>query len=482
MRIFLRAGILLGLTTSALMAQRSAPTVPDPRSEIPATRKPASVRNGFTLTTIGELLYSRSMANSPDTALQSVFRLLRAGDVTIGNQEALFHDKASFKGTGYGNSLLRGEAGIAEDEKALGFDLITLANNHTLDWGVEGILETQRLLSNVGIATAGAGRNRTEAFAPGYFQAPRGRVALIGATSTINNPYSDANDATDEAPARPGAAVLRLRRVNLIAPELHAELRAVIAKLNPGRAGGRAEGEDITFGGATYRASATPGMQHEMNAFDHAQILRSIREGKQSADLAVFTIHAHETGGGDAEDPAIPAFLVELFHNAVDAGADVILGHGPHFLRGIEIYKGKPILYGIGAFFLSGDIAVMGNAATANAYHRRDSQRAADAPPSPPRGTAESPPPGMRIATAGGNPAQWYDGLVVNTVFDGDRVKEVRLYPLDLGNTYALKRRGLPHFASPENARRILTKLQALSARFGTRIEVEESVGVIRLM
>jgi hypothetical protein len=444
MRNVICTGMLLVATASSLAAQRGGSVVPDPRSELPATPKPASVRPGFTLTAIGELLYSHPMAKSADTALQNVFRLLKAGDVAIGNQEAPFLDMATFKGSGYGNSLLLGEAGIGKDEKALGFNLITLANNHALDWGTEGLLETRRLLTEAGIVPVGAGRDRAAAFAPGFFKSPRGRVAYVGVTSTFNNPYADANDATAETPARPGAAVLRTRRVN-----------------TPG----------------------TPGVQYEMNAFDQAQILRSIRQGKQDADFAIFTIHAHESGGSDVEDPAIPNFLVELFHNAVDAGADVIVGHGPHFLRGIEIYRGKPIFYGVGAFFLSGDIVVMGNAETANAYPRREEARSAQAAPRPRApGDPEPPPPGMRISNAGGNPAQWYDGIVITTVFDGDRLKEVRLYPLDLGNTYDLSRRGLPHFASAENSQRILEKLRNLSARFGTRIEIDGSVGVIRLM
>jgi len=57
----------------------------------------------------------------------------------------------------------------------------------------------------------------------------------------------------------------------------------------------------------------------------------------------------------------------------------------------------------------------------------------------------------------------------------------VKLYPLDMGNTYDRSRRGIPHFADPENARRILANLQRDSAPFGTKIDIEGSVGVIRI-
>src|ERR1700722_3793585 len=86
-------------------------------------------------------------------------------------------------------------------------------------------------------------------------------------------------------------------------------------------------------------------------------MLKSIRTAKLHSDLVVFTIQDHQSSTGDDDDtPASPAFLVRLFHDAVDAGADVIMGGGPHSLRGIEIYKGRPVLYGLGAFFINGDV------------------------------------------------------------------------------------------------------------------------------
>src|SRR3546814_15430533 len=65
----------------------------------------------------------------------------------------------------------------------------------------------------------------------------------------------------------------------------------------------------------------------------------------------------------DDDTPAPPNFLKTLFHDVVDAGADVVVGGGPHSLRGIEIYQGKPIFYGIGVFFLRGEIKAMQEAA-----------------------------------------------------------------------------------------------------------------------
>src|SRR3546814_3325682 len=88
-----------------------------------------------------------------------------------------------------------------------------------------------------------------------------------------------------------------------------------------------------------------------MDLYDHAGLLKSVRDAKQASDLTIFTIHAHESPTGmDDDTPAPPNFLKTLFPDVVDAGADVVVGGGPHSLRGIELYKGKPIFYGIGVF------------------------------------------------------------------------------------------------------------------------------------
>jgi len=182
----------------------------------------------------------------------------------------------------------------------------------------------------------------------------------------------------------------------------------------------------------------------------------------------VFTIHAHQSSTGDDDDtPEPPDFLVRLFHDAVDAGADVIMGGGPHSLRGIEIYKGRPVFYGLGVFFINGDIEM--------------TQESAQSVFPDASGHAPPPLPPQRSARAGGNPASWYDGIVAVTEFEPGGAKRILLYPLDLGNTYDRKRRGIPHLAAPADAQRILQNLQRDSAQFGTRIAAEDSIGIIEI-
>src|SRR5882724_1383448 len=72
----------------------------------------------------------------------------------------------------------------------------------------------------------------------------------------------------------------------------------------------------------------------------------SVRIGKQLADFLVVAIHCHQNSfafQAYSQDHQTPNFLIELAHQVIDNGADVFVGHGVHTLRGIEIYKGKPI-------------------------------------------------------------------------------------------------------------------------------------------
>ena len=462
----LRNAALLFVAGVAL-AQRPGPSR-SPEDFLRDPPKPTSIKGAFTLVGIGDLLYSHPMATSPDRDFQKVVELIQRGDVTIGNQEGVFIDLKTFKGQGYGNGLLWGEGTLAKDMMAMGVRMVSVANNHSTDWGPEGLLETRRLLDEAGIVHAGGGRTLEEARKAGVLTTAKGRVALISVASTFK-PNAGANDAVGEVPSRPGISLLRTRKVNLVTADQMAMIRKLSTVLaSPLHPAPAPDAQEITFDDELYRVSDKPGLRYDMDLYDHAGLLKAVRDAKQAADLVVFTIHAHESPTGmDDDTPEPPDFLIRLFHDAVDAGADVILGGGPHSLRGVEIYKGRPVFYGMGVFFIKGEI---------KALQETMFRVFPDANGRPP-----APKPPERSVRAGGNPASWYDGIVAATDFDNAKAKTVRLYPLDVGNTYEPSRRGIPHLADAANARRILEALQKDSAQFGTKIAIEDSVGVIRI-
>jgi hypothetical protein len=316
-----------------VVAQRLGPSA-SPEDFLRDPPKPLSIKGAFTLVAIGDLLYSHPMANSPDREFQKVVELIHRGDVTIGNQEGVFFDLKTFKGQGYGNGLLWGKETLAKDIRAMGVRMVSVANNHSTDWGPEGLLETSRLLDEAGIAHSGGGPTLQDARKAGILQTPKGRVALVSVASTFK-PNAGANDAMGEVPPRPGISILRTQKVNLVTQDQMATIRKLATALaSPLQPAPTQDAQNVTFGDQLYRVSDKPGLRYDMDLYDHAGLLKAVRDAKQEADLVVFTIHAHESPTGlDDDTPEPPDFLVKLFHNAVDAGADVILGGGPHSLR-----------------------------------------------------------------------------------------------------------------------------------------------------
>lgn len=173
---------------------------------------------------------------------------------------------------------------------AAGIDCCSLANNHVLDWGYEGLFETLEKLSNAGIATAGAGRQLREAAAPAILDVPeKGRILVFACGAQSSGiPLSWA--ATED---RPG--------VNLL-PDLSAETANLI--------GGR------------------------------------VQRAKKENDVVVLSIHWGGNWGY-----RVSSREIDFVHRLVeDAGVDLVHGHSSHHVKAVEVHEGRPILYGCGDF------------------------------------------------------------------------------------------------------------------------------------
>jgi Bacterial capsule synthesis protein PGA_cap len=212
-------------------------------------------------------------------------------------------------------------------------------------------------------------------------------------------------------------------------------------------------------------------VHYEIDPGDLAEVRQAIRQGKQHSDLLIATIHSHETGLG-CEEPG--DFLPALARASIDAGAGVFIAHGEHRLMPIEIYKGRPIFYSLANFFWS-DILEPIPAETyeANQDLLTKAYGAASRPTDADLLTAWN-------AEAFDDP-RVFETIIAVTRWERGRVSEVRLHPVDLGYGRRLTESGTPRLASPEMARSILERLQRISKPYGTRIEIEEGVGIIRL-
>ncbi|MGX9147946.1 CapA family protein [Mesorhizobium sp. 128a] len=437
-----------------------------------------NVADGFTMVAVGDLILSRPLTNGNHQGFGDVVKILRDADATFGNMETLIFDSRSFKGSPqaeYGGAYHVSVPQLGPDLKAMGFNLMSRANNHTLDWGLEGMRETSRVLDESGVVHAGAGENLAQAGAARFLETPRGRVALLSFCTTFM-PMSPACAPAGEAPGRPGLNPLRLAESIVVPPEIFKNLRQLRDAL-PGYKLDDGDPAKVAVAGATFKPGVKAAYSYEPNPGDVAEILRNVRQGKQFADFCVATNHGHEPNWSH-EVSQEPADYEQAFaHTLIDAGADAYVGHGPHLLRGIEIYKGRPILYSLGNFFFD-DLRTPVGADMFTAYGK-DPRSGTDA-----EVTVDEQAKGY--PTADGfvgalSRAVIYESIITVSRFEQNQLAELRLLPIELGFSKRFANRGIPRLATGQQARAILERMQKLSEPFGTKIDIDVDVGVIRL-
>ena len=188
-----------------------------------------------------------------------------------------------------------------------GFNVLSCASNHCMDWGPEGLADTTSALHGAGIAVAGAGANIHEARRPVIHEARGSRVAFLAYNSILPAGYW-----AEER--RPGCVPLRAL--------------TVYQPIEPDQPG-------------------TPARIHTYPVReDLAAMQQDIARAREHADVVVVSLHF----GIHFVPATLADYQADLAHAAIDAGADMIVGHHPHILKGVEVYKGKPILYSLGNF------------------------------------------------------------------------------------------------------------------------------------
>jgi poly-gamma-glutamate capsule biosynthesis protein CapA/YwtB (metallophosphatase superfamily) len=437
---------------------------------ISASVKDVSVPDEFTFVAGGDMIgpYG-TLKGVEEPTFKGVAALFKSGDLGYANQEGAIFDLASFSGypsaeTGGGYPV--SPLAVAHDLRVMGINVVSKANNHSVDWGMEGLVASLKSLEAAGIAQAGGGISDAQARSPVYVQTPHGKAALISATSTFPPAAVAGPPVTRQSVAsrpRPGVSPLRVRQIRLVSADRLTTLRKIAG---PVCSPAGVKGDEVRISDQYFRASDAEGTTIEADPADKAAILTSIRDAKANAGFVAFTVHAHETAGDEddmppvdyepmvlhranevpsPDDPRPAAFIQPLFHEAVDAGADAVIRTGPHAVNGVELYHGKPIFFGLGSLFLCFG--------------------------------------GMRGYTAPSGqkktfPEEWFETIIPICKYKRGKLNEVRLYPAEIESSKA-QTDGVPHLASPEKASRILERVKALSARFGTTVSIEAGVGVI---
>jgi len=258
--------------------------------------------SAFSILAVGDVAAKRDDLGS---MFARVAPLLSTEPVVFGQLEAVVSDR----GEPVHNAKLamRSPAALAPVLAETGFTMMSFAGNHCFDWGAAAFADTLDLVEGAGVLVAGAGANLATARAR-VIQTHAGvRIALIAASSILPAGYA-------AGPAKPGCAPLW-------AHTLYEQIE-------------------------TDQPGTMPRIRTYADPDDLAALLSAIRAARAEADIVLVSLHwgIHMVRGTIAD------YQIEVAHAAIDAGADAILGHHPHLMKGIGFHRGKPIFYSLGNF------------------------------------------------------------------------------------------------------------------------------------
>lgn len=425
-----------------------------------------SATGSFRFALAGDSIIERRLSVHHEPEYLRLFERIRSADAAFTNFEMLVHNFEYPGAPISGGTYMGAPAWVLDELKWAGFRLFGIANNHSFDFGTEGLLSNVRHMEQAGLVYAGAGENLARARAPGYLDTGKGRVALIACASTFS-PLSPAGEQRPDLKGRPGLNPLRFKTTYTVEPSTLASLRALTRGSAESPAGSRSP-EELRFLGATFRAGEKPGATTEPDPKDLKEITASIHEARRQTDWVVVSIHAHEGAPGDREQPA--GFLVTFAHAAIDAGADLFVGHGPHLLRGIEIYKGKPIFYSLANFIFENDLVRFQPQENYDQYNLPLTATPSEFYDARSANDTRSFPADKKI----------WESVEAEAIFNNKReLTEIDLYPISLGFGASRTHRGRPLPASGELASAILDRIAKLSSAYGTKVTVQQGKAVI---
>ncbi|MET4538447.1 poly-gamma-glutamate capsule biosynthesis protein CapA/YwtB (metallophosphatase superfamily) [Arthrobacter bambusae] len=231
--------------------------------------------------------------------------LLQSGDVTFGQLEFVLSDQGSRL-----PQVRHTVRAKPKDAKALvdaGLDVVSFAGNHCLDFGAEAMLDTAENLTAAGAVVVGVGADIHRARKPAVVQRGQTEISFLSYSSVLPHSFW----ATEN---RPGCAPMRAFTVY----------------------------EQVEHD--------QPGTPARVHTFPHRQdlaaLVEDVRREKEQGRFVVVSVH-----WGIHFIPAVIAdYQRDVAYAAIDAGADAIVGHHAHILKGIEIYRGAPIFYSLANF------------------------------------------------------------------------------------------------------------------------------------
>ncbi|HOP75791.1 MAG TPA: CapA family protein [Bacillota bacterium] len=332
-------------------------------AELPPASLEMSVHSPETLMAVGDIGFPKILGErilkDPSYPWKGTRDILEQADVLIGNLEI----PLSLRGQAYTDKtwILRSHPQTVTALENMGFDIVTLANNHIMDFGPLALQDTIDALKSKNIQYTGAGMNSTEARKPAWYVTPNGvKIAFLA--------YS------------------------------------------------------LTFPDIFWAGPNRPGTAHGIPT----HFIPDIKRAKQSADIVVVSFH------WSSEMLNYPKEYQKSYaKQCIDAGANLVIGHHPHVLQGLQVYQGGLIAYSLGNF----------------AFGTYSTQ-------------------GVK------------DSIILAVDFDRDGLIRAKLYPVNVDNhqvQFQTKRR------FGKDAERVIQELRNFSKEFNTEIQFKEDIGIISI-
>lgn len=439
----------------------------------------------------GDIMPSRRLAVFREPEFLALREILRSADACFANLESMVVRYGEGTPAIRTGTHMVTEPELLEDLKWFGFNLLSCANSHSLNFGEAGLLLQNRYLDGAGIAHAGTGENLRRASSPAYLDTPNGRVALIAVTAHLPSNQNRAANQRVDFRGKPGVNALGAETTFVVDRESFQALQRLGASLgfdsqrqrvidhgfhSDGQIGAATQTE-YKYRGDRYLLGESFDIRTACDEDDVEENLRQIREARRQADWVIVSLHNQDLIGRSwltakkrTEVNEQPDFVHDFAHRAIDAGADIFATHGPHILMGIEIYRGKPIFYSLGNLIMQND--------TLKHVPSYPFDRFGLEPRSTPSDFFDH-----RTGNGTkGHPvtAEFWQSMAAICRFDNRRLSHIDIYPVDVGYGRPRQQRGRPMLADAELGKTILHRLAQLSAQFGTVIEQQEGHGIVR--
>ena len=428
-------------------------------------------------TAVGDMLIQRVISTEYE-GFREVSEYIKRGDARFFNFESIIYKEGLYGSQFNGGSYHNSDPRTLDIAKEYGFNMMSFANNHTFDWSYGGLISTLEALGKTDFVHAGVGMNLDEAAAPAYLETPSGRVALISMASSFADASAMAGRQSRRIPGRPGVNGLRTNKYIEVTKEQFDVLSEIaeVSGVNAGRAISRAEGyvalkesdDTVELGSMVkFRLGEETKYHAKLNEKDMTRLERAIYEAEAQADYILVSIHSHEVGGTSKETPA--EHIVEFAHRAIDMGAHAVIGHGPHLLRPLEIYKNRPIFYSLGDFMLHNESVLFAPEDMYEKYGLTSDDPLADIYRKRSRNYT------VGLLTD----RRMMEAVIPYFEMEDGELTHLELLPIELGFGEPRYRLGNPKFCSD---RGIIERYANMSLQHGTNISVDErGIGAVKL-